>query len=198
MNRIMRILVGLGLIAYGIYSGNVWFYLGAILLITGLANWCPMEKMMGKCSSGNCGTTTKEEESSCCSSDNTEELSCCSNSTKQAQFTTTPSQEQISCCSKESNKTVIKILGITQCTNCTALKKVVDEAVKNIDGNFEVIKVEDEQEIMKYQVMSTPGLVINGVVKSVGKFLNIEEVTALINGAGVQKGKEITSKCCGN
>jgi len=35
-------------------------------------------------------------------------------------------------------------------------------------------------EIMKYQVMSTPGLVINGTVKSTGKLLNVEEVKNLL------------------
>ena len=131
--------------------------------------------------------TSKEKKSSCCATPQ-EQI---------AQFTAAKPVEKTTCCSSSNDKVVIKILGIG-CANCIALKKVVDEAVKTIDGDFEVIKVEDMQEIMKYQVMSTPGLVINDEVKSIGKLLNIIEVTALINDAGEQKGEEITTKCCGN
>jgi hypothetical protein len=36
-------------------------------------------------------------------------------------------------------------------------------------------------EIMKYNVVSTPALVIDGVVKSTGKVLNVDEVVAIMN-----------------
>jgi len=39
--RPIRIVVGLGLIGYGVFSGNAWFYLGVIPLIAGLVNFCP-------------------------------------------------------------------------------------------------------------------------------------------------------------
>jgi len=45
----VRIVMGLGLIGYGIYSGNQWFYLGVIPLIAGLANFCPLCKITGQC-----------------------------------------------------------------------------------------------------------------------------------------------------
>lgn len=207
MSRILRIIIGLAAIAYAVYSGNNWFYLGAIPLVTGLVNWCPMEKMMGGCKDGNCsggtcGTSDKntKAESSCCSSSQ-EKTSCCATPDEQiAQFTATKPEEKTACCSSSNDKeakVVIKILG-TGCANCIALKKVVDEAIKTIAKECEVLKVEDMQEIMKYQVMSTPGLVINEEVKSVGKLLNIEEVKALINGASEQTGSKIKTKCCGN
>jgi len=47
--RPIRIVIGLGLIAYGVYSGNEWFYLGAIPLIAGLANFCPLCIITKKC-----------------------------------------------------------------------------------------------------------------------------------------------------
>lgn len=47
--RPIRILLGLGLIGYGVYTGNSWFYLGAILLIAGLFNICPLCKITGQC-----------------------------------------------------------------------------------------------------------------------------------------------------
>jgi len=47
--RPIRIVVGSALIAYGVYSGNVWFYLGAIPLIAGLANFCPLCLITKQC-----------------------------------------------------------------------------------------------------------------------------------------------------
>ena len=179
----MRIVVGLALIGYGFYSGNAWFYLGAIPLATGLVNWCPMEAMMGGCKSGECSdgfccTPAKEESSSCCSSDDSKKnSSCCSIPQESVASDTTESK----CCSSENNdgSIVIKILG-TGCANCIALKKVVDEAVSQLGGDTKVIKEEDINEIMKYKVMSMPGLVINEKVVSAGKLLTLDEVKELI------------------
>jgi len=47
--RPIRIALGLALIGYGIYSGNQWFYLGAIPLIAGLVNFCPLCIITKKC-----------------------------------------------------------------------------------------------------------------------------------------------------
>ncbi len=47
--RPIRIVMGLGLIGYGAYSGNNWFYLGAIPLIAGILNFCPLCKITGQC-----------------------------------------------------------------------------------------------------------------------------------------------------
>jgi hypothetical protein len=47
--RPIRIVLGLALIAYGVYSGNQWFYLGAIPLIAGLVNFCPLCIITKKC-----------------------------------------------------------------------------------------------------------------------------------------------------
>ena len=176
----MRIVVGLALIGYGFYSGNAWFYLGAIPLITGLINWCPMESMMGGCKSGECSSGScfepVKDESSCCSSDN-KNSSCCSvpEATQGSEKATTEEKAF----TQNSNGIVIKILG-TGCANCIALKKVVDEAVAEIGGDIEVIKEEDINKIMEYKVMSMPGLVINEKVVSAGKLLTLDEVKELI------------------
>lgn len=73
----------------------------------------------------------------------------------------------------------IEILG-TGCAKCKALEQVAKEAVAKIGGFHEVVKVEDITEIMKYQVMSTPALVVDKEVKSSGKLLSVDEVIALI------------------
>ncbi|MBU3013296.1 TM0996/MTH895 family glutaredoxin-like protein [Poseidonibacter lekithochrous] len=72
----------------------------------------------------------------------------------------------------------IEILG-TGCSKCIALEENVKKAVAEAGIFAQVEKVEDLVEIMNYGVMSTPGLVINGEVKSTGKLLNSEEIKAL-------------------
>ena len=44
-----RVVLGAGLIGYGIYSGNSWFYLGVIPLIAGIINFCPLCAITGQC-----------------------------------------------------------------------------------------------------------------------------------------------------
>ena len=73
----------------------------------------------------------------------------------------------------------IEILG-TGCTKCKALEEAVKKAVAQIGGFHEVKKVEDIVEIMNYGVMSTPALVVDGVVKSTGKLLSVEDIVEFI------------------
>lgn len=61
----------------------------------------------------------------------------------------------------------IKVLG-TGCAKCVNLENRVKELVKNNNIEAEVEKVSELQEIMKYGVMMTPGLVINEKVVSYG------------------------------
>ena len=72
----------------------------------------------------------------------------------------------------------IEILG-TGCTKCKKLEENTKQAVAKIGGFHEVKKVEDIVEIMNYGVMSTPALVVDGVVKSTGKLLSVEEIIIL-------------------
>ncbi|RXK14091.1 hypothetical protein CP965_01190 [Halarcobacter mediterraneus] len=51
--RKFRILIGIVLIAVGIYTGIVWFYLGIIPLIAGLADFCPLCIISKKCTPKN-------------------------------------------------------------------------------------------------------------------------------------------------
>ena len=69
----------------------------------------------------------------------------------------------------------IEILG-TGCSKCKALEENAKKAVAESGVFAQVEKVEDMVKIMEYGVMSTPGLVINGEVKSTGKLLNSEEI----------------------
>jgi small redox-active disulfide protein 2 len=75
---------------------------------------------------------------------------------------------------------IIKVLG-TGCPKCQTLTGVVKEVVSenNIDATIE--KVEDIMEIMKFNVMITPALVIDDVVKVKGRILTKDEVLQLLS-----------------
>lgn len=73
----------------------------------------------------------------------------------------------------------IEILG-TGCTKCKALEEATKQAVA-MSGKFaQIEKVEEIMKIMEYNVMSTPGLVIDGKVVSTGKLLSVNEIVELI------------------
>jgi hypothetical protein len=50
-----------------------------------------------------------------------------------------------------------------------------------LDGDYEIIKVMDINEIMKFGVMMTPALAVKNEVKSIGKFLSTEEIKKIIS-----------------
>jgi len=74
----------------------------------------------------------------------------------------------------------IEILG-TGCAKCRALEENVKQAVAKSGKFAQIKKVEDITEIMKYGVMSTPGLVVDSKVVSVGKVLPVDEIVKLIS-----------------
>ena len=61
----------------------------------------------------------------------------------------------------------VKVLG-TGCANCRNTIKLIEEVAAEKGVAIELSKVEDLPEIMKYGVMSTPGVVIDGVVVHAG------------------------------
>ncbi len=73
----------------------------------------------------------------------------------------------------------IEILG-TGCKKCNELEAKVKQAVAKSGKFVQIEKVADLQKIMAYGVMSTPGLVIDGEVKSTGKVLSTAEILALL------------------
>lgn len=73
----------------------------------------------------------------------------------------------------------IEILGMG-CQKCSNLYQVVTEAANELGIDAEFVKVEDIKTIMKYGVMTTPALVVNGVVKIAGKVPSKEEVKEML------------------
>ncbi|MBN1620698.1 TM0996/MTH895 family glutaredoxin-like protein [candidate division WOR-3 bacterium] len=74
---------------------------------------------------------------------------------------------------------LIQILG-TGCPKCKQLSSNAEEAVKDSGIEAKIEKVEKIQEIMKFNVMMTPSLVIDGEVKSTGKVLSKEEISEFL------------------
>lgn len=75
----------------------------------------------------------------------------------------------------------IQILG-TGCPKCRQLEANAKEALKSLNLEAAVEKVTDLDAIMNMGVMMTPGLAIDGVVKSAGKVLGKEEIARLLQG----------------
>ena len=65
----------------------------------------------------------------------------------------------------------MKVLG-TGCPKCHALEKAVKEVLEETGINAEVKKNTGIKEIAEHGIMLTPGLIINGKVKSIGKVLS--------------------------
>ncbi len=74
----------------------------------------------------------------------------------------------------------IQILG-TGCPKCKKLTENAEKAALELDGDYEIIKVTDINEIMKFGVMMTPALALDNEVKSVGKVLSTEEIKKIIS-----------------
>ncbi len=73
----------------------------------------------------------------------------------------------------------IKVLGVG-CANCKLLLERVKEAIRDSGIQAEIEYITDMKEIMKFNVMSMPGLVINDKVVSTGKVLSKEEIISKI------------------
>ncbi len=74
----------------------------------------------------------------------------------------------------------IQVLG-SGCPKCRTLIERVGEAVAELGLDCELEKITEINEIVKFGVMMTPGLVIDGEVKSAGKLLSIQEIKDLLS-----------------
>ena len=73
----------------------------------------------------------------------------------------------------------IKVLG-TGCAKCKSLDKAVREVVENNNLSATITKVEDIVEIMNYNVMSTPALVVNGKIVVKGRVPSNSELKEIL------------------
>jgi small redox-active disulfide protein 2 len=73
----------------------------------------------------------------------------------------------------------IQILG-TGCAKCRKLAENTEAAAKAMGIDYELVKVTDISEIMRFGVMMTPALVVDGHVKIVGKAPDPDSIKPLI------------------
>ena len=76
----------------------------------------------------------------------------------------------------------IKVLG-PGCINCVTLYNRTQRAVAEAGLDVTVEKVTEFQEIMKYGVMKSPALVVNGAVKVAGRVPTQAELVTILNAA---------------
>ncbi|HEO72552.1 MAG TPA: thioredoxin family protein [Candidatus Hydrogenedentes bacterium] len=73
----------------------------------------------------------------------------------------------------------LKILG-TGCPKCQKLMETTEAAAKDLGIEYQVEKVTGINDIMKFGVMVTPALVVDGEVKVAGKVPSVEEIKGML------------------
>lgn len=74
----------------------------------------------------------------------------------------------------------IKILG-PGCARCKSTLEVVKKAVEQTGVKADITKVEDLEGMMKYNILSTPVVVVNEQIKISGRVSTVEEIKKLLN-----------------
>jgi small redox-active disulfide protein 2 len=76
----------------------------------------------------------------------------------------------------------IKVLG-PGCNNCHLVEEAARAAVTELGLKADIVKVTDRAEFARYNLLATPGLVINEKLVAGGRIPNVEEVKVLIGRA---------------
>jgi small redox-active disulfide protein 2 len=79
----------------------------------------------------------------------------------------------------------IKVLG-SGCANCKRVEQIAQKVVAEMGFQAQIIKVTDYKDIMAYNVLSTPGLVINEKLVCAGRIPTPAEVTTWLADAAMQ------------
>ncbi len=81
---------------------------------------------------------------------------------------------------------IIKVLG-SGCENCKKVEAIARKVVASLALEAQVIKVTEAQEIHKYPILATPGLVVNEKLVSAGRIPGEAEVTTWLVNAEMEK-----------
>jgi small redox-active disulfide protein 2 len=76
---------------------------------------------------------------------------------------------------------VIEICG-SGCSRCKILAERADEAARSLGLDYTLTKVTEMPQIMARGVMSTPAMVVDGVVKVQGQIPSVEALATLLGG----------------
>lgn len=92
-------------------------------------------------------------------------------------------QQVEDCCGRDNKCTSIKVLG-SGCKSCHDLYENVKKAIEELGLGIEVEYITDMEKVMAYGVMSTPAIVVNEKVASMGKVLKSSEVIKMLGKLG--------------
>lgn len=73
----------------------------------------------------------------------------------------------------------VKVLG-PGCANCQKLAYLTQRAIAHLALEAQIVKVTDYGEIMKYPILSTPGLVVNEKLVASGRIPSEAEITTFL------------------
>jgi len=54
IDRVLRVVAGMGLLSYAVFGGSAWGYIGIVPLFTGLVGSCPLYSILGINTCGKC------------------------------------------------------------------------------------------------------------------------------------------------
>lgn len=74
----------------------------------------------------------------------------------------------------------IQILG-TGCPKCQRLAQVAEEAARDLNLDYELVKVTDIGQITAFGVMMTPALAVDGQVRVAGKVPSLDEAKRMLS-----------------
>jgi small redox-active disulfide protein 2 len=80
----------------------------------------------------------------------------------------------------------IKVLG-SGCANCKRVEQIAQKVIAEMGFQAQIVKVTDYKDIMAYNVLSTPGLVINEKLVCAGRIPTPAEVTTWLADAAMQE-----------
>lgn len=80
----------------------------------------------------------------------------------------------------------IKVLG-SGCANCKRVEQITQKVIVEMGFQAEIVKVTDYKDIMAYNVLSTPGLVVNEKLVCAGRIPTPAEVTTWLADAAMQE-----------
>ena len=75
----------------------------------------------------------------------------------------------------------VQVLGVG-CANCDTLAAMTAEAIASLKLDCSVEKVQDMVEILTFDILATPALVVDGVVKVSGRVPSMEEIREVLGG----------------